>query len=138
MEYFYRIHRINYVLTHNQNYNELHFSDTNLIKNKMIYSFWITSGVSVVLGFKIAQIQNIEFSGSSELIRKVKLTNSIVLASLITGLAPAIFYFYQYSECLDSLISLGVRNNWLIDHDYKMIEDPDYFKIQSGAPKERS
>lgn len=138
MEYFYRIHRINYVLIHNKNYDEMHFSEINLIKTKMIYSFWITSGVSLFLGYKISQRQNIEFSGSSELIRKLKLIHSIIFFSLITSLTPVIFYFYKYSECLDSLISLGVHNNWLLDHDYKMIEDTDYFNLHSQALKEKS
>lgn len=127
MDTFQKTQRVSYVLIHNDNYKDVDATEVNLLQRKMVFSPFITCAMSMIISIIQIRRRKFEFSGSTHLIRELKLIYSIIFGGLAIGLVPGFYYLYRYSQCLDSLIALGAKEDWLSDHDYKMIEDHDYF-----------
>ena len=127
MDAFHRSQRISYVLIHNDCYKDVDPAEVNLLQRKMVFSPFITCALSMVVNVVSVRRRKFQFAGSTELIRELKLIYSIIFGSLLVGLGPGFYYFCKYTECLDSLVALGARQDWLTAEDYKMIEDEEYF-----------
>jgi hypothetical protein len=83
-----------------------------------------------------ARKKGFDLSNSIPIIEILKKTYSMIFSSVVIGTMPAVYYFWKFSEKLDECVSIGSKNGWLNDEDYRMIEDEEYFLSKADLVKE--